>query len=83
MLSPRIRRKDEGGIVAINLVLFLGFALYAVVQLTRTTLAAQQIDCGKNQHAPRSLVAPARPGYEVPETNERSSASPAVWLFSG
>ena len=46
MLSLRRRRggEDEGGIVAINLVLFLGFALYAVVQLTRTTLAAQQID---------------------------------------
>ena len=45
MLSPlRFRRRDEGGIVAVNLVLFLGFALYAVVQLTRTTLAAQQID---------------------------------------
>lgn len=47
MLSParrRQRKEDEGGIVAINLVLFLGFALYAVVQLTRTTLAAQQID---------------------------------------
>ena len=44
MLSPIRRREDEGGIVAINLVLFLGFALYAVVQLTRTTLAAQQID---------------------------------------
>jgi methyl-accepting chemotaxis protein len=39
-----MRRRDEGGIVAVNLVLFLGFALYAVVQLTRTTLAAQQID---------------------------------------
>ena len=44
MLSRRIRRRDQGGIVAVNLVLFLGFALYAVVQLTRTTLAAQQID---------------------------------------
>jgi len=45
VLSPaRLRRQDEGGIVAVNLVLFLGFALYAVVQLTRTTLAAQQID---------------------------------------
>ena len=45
MLNPvRFRRRDEGGIVAVNLVLFLGFALYAVVQLTRTTLAAQQID---------------------------------------
>ena len=45
MLSPvRRRGEDEGGIVAVNLVLFLGFALFAVVQLTRTTLAAQQID---------------------------------------
>ena len=45
MLSPLRRREhDEGGIVAVNLVLFLGFALFAVVQLTRTTLAAQQID---------------------------------------
>jgi len=44
MLSLHRRRRDEGGIVAVNLVLFLGFALYAVVQLTRTTLAAQQID---------------------------------------
>jgi len=45
VLTPfRPRQGEEGGIVAINLVLFLGFALYAVVQLTRTTLAAQQID---------------------------------------
>ncbi len=44
LLSPHPRREDEGGIVAVNLVLFLGFALFAVVQLTRTTLAAQQID---------------------------------------
>jgi len=45
MLTPvRRRGEDEGGVVAINLVLFLGFALFAVVQLTRTTLAAQQID---------------------------------------
>lgn len=45
MLSPIRRRKgEEGGIVAVNLTLFLGFALYAVVQLTRTLLAAQQID---------------------------------------
>ena len=44
MLRLRFRRRDEGGIVAVNLVLFLGFALYAVVQLTRTALAAQQID---------------------------------------
>jgi len=45
MLTSIRRRSDsEDGIVAVNLVLFLGFALFAVVQLTRTTLAAQQID---------------------------------------
>lgn len=44
LLTRRRRKDDEGGIVAVNLVLFLGFALYAVVQLTRTTLAAQEID---------------------------------------
>jgi len=44
MLRLTTSRRDEGGIVAINLALFLGFALFAVVQLTRTTLAAQQID---------------------------------------
>ncbi|MEJ7764095.1 MAG: hypothetical protein WKF86_01240 [Acidimicrobiales bacterium] len=44
MLRPRRSAQDEGGVVAINLVLFLGFALYAVVRLTQTTLAAQQID---------------------------------------
>ncbi len=42
--TPLRRQDDEGGIVAVNLVLFLGFALFAVVQLTRTTIAAQQID---------------------------------------
>ena len=44
MRSRGVERRDQGGIVAVNLVLFLGFALYAVVQLTRTTIAAQQID---------------------------------------
>ncbi|MEO7557268.1 MAG: hypothetical protein ABIV94_11765 [Acidimicrobiales bacterium] len=34
----------KGAAVGINLCLVLAFALYAVVQLTRTTIAAQQID---------------------------------------
>lgn len=45
MMSMRDRfSSDERGVVGINLVLFLGFALYAVVQLTRTAIAAQDID---------------------------------------
>ena len=43
---PVIRRRAGGdsGAVAINLIIVLGFALYAVIQLTRVTLAAKQID---------------------------------------
>ncbi len=40
----RFRARGERGAVGANLTIFLAFALYAVVQLTRTTLAAQQID---------------------------------------
>ncbi|CAN5501662.1 hypothetical protein BH20ACT2_BH20ACT2_01350 [soil metagenome] len=40
----RGRCSDDRGAVAINLVVVLGFALYAVIQLTRTTIAAEQID---------------------------------------
>lgn len=44
MLTLRKGGGDEGGTVGINLVILLAFALYAVIQLTRTTVAAQQID---------------------------------------
>jgi hypothetical protein len=44
MLTFRLRRNDEGGVVGANLAIVLAFALYAVIQLSRTTLAAQQID---------------------------------------
>lgn len=39
-----MRANDERGIVGANLVIVLAFALYAVIQLSRTTLAAKQID---------------------------------------
>lgn len=42
--SARVRRRGEEGIVALNLAMTLAFALFAVIQLSRTTLAAQQID---------------------------------------
>jgi methyl-accepting chemotaxis protein len=44
MLSRPRDGRDERGTVGINLVIVLAFALYAVIQLTRTTVAAQQID---------------------------------------
>jgi small nuclear ribonucleoprotein (snRNP)-like protein len=39
-----LRRRDEGGIVGVNLALVIAFALYAVIQLSRVVLAASQID---------------------------------------
>ncbi len=38
------RRRGQQGVVGINLVVVLAFALYAVIQLSRVTLAAKQID---------------------------------------
>ncbi len=38
------RSRGEEGVVAINLVLVLAFALYAVIMLTNTTVQASQID---------------------------------------
>jgi len=36
--------RGQAGVVGANLTITLAFALFAVIQLTRTTLAAQQID---------------------------------------
>ena len=46
MLNLTVRRapRGEDGIVGVNLVLVLAFALFAVVMLTATTLSASQID---------------------------------------
>lgn len=46
MLSeiPSARMRGEAGVVGSVLVVVIAFALFAVIQLTRTTLAAQQID---------------------------------------
>ncbi|MGH9152120.1 MAG: hypothetical protein ACRD03_06955 [Acidimicrobiales bacterium] len=42
MLTPR--RRSEAGVVGANLAITLAFALFAVIQLSRTTIAAEQID---------------------------------------
>ncbi len=38
------RARGDDGVVGINLAIVLAFALYAVIQLSRVTLAAQEID---------------------------------------
>ena len=43
MRAPR-RTWGEAGIVGANLAIVVAFALFAVIQLTRTTIAAEQID---------------------------------------
>ncbi|MGH9157703.1 MAG: hypothetical protein ACRD1K_18135, partial [Acidimicrobiales bacterium] len=44
-LLRRLRRpRSQAGVVGANLAITLAFALFAVIQLTRTTLAAEQID---------------------------------------
>ncbi len=42
--ARRSSHRGEDGVVALTLAMTLAFALFAVIQLTRTTLAAQQID---------------------------------------
>lgn len=44
MLAAGERMKGERGIVAVNLTVTIAFALFAVIMLTKTTIAAQQID---------------------------------------
>ncbi len=38
------RRRGQAGVVGANLAIVIAFALFAVIQLTRTTIAAEQID---------------------------------------
>jgi methyl-accepting chemotaxis protein len=44
LLAAPGQKRGEGGIVAVNLTLTIAFALFAVIMLTKTTIAAQQID---------------------------------------
>ncbi len=44
-MTPRATRlREEHGVVAANLAITIGFALFAVIELTRTLLAANSID---------------------------------------
>ncbi len=55
----------ESGIVAVNLVLVVAFALYAVIQLSRTTLAVKQI---KNRV--ETITTEVGPGSNVSRLDE-------------
>ena len=58
-------RRNESGIVAVNLVLVIAFALYAVIQLSRTTLAVKQI---KNRV--QTITTEVGPGSNVSRLDE-------------
>ncbi len=58
-------RRDEKGIVALNLVLVIAFALYAVIQLSRTALAAKQI-----KQRVKTITTEVGPGSNVSRLDE-------------
>ncbi len=60
----RIRR-NQSGIVAVNLVLVIAFALYAVIQLSRTTLAVKQI-----RNRVETITTEVGPGSNVSRLDE-------------
>jgi hypothetical protein len=64
-LSRIMRPRSERGIVGINLVVVIAFALYAVIMLSRTTLAAKQID-----DRVRVIVGEIGPGSNVSRLDE-------------
>ena len=64
-MGKRVSRASEAGIVGVNLVLVIAFALYAVIMLSRTTLAAKQID-----DRVRVIVTEVGPGSNVSRLDE-------------
>ena len=62
---PITKRLGERGVVGVNLVLVIAFALYAVIMLSRTTLAAKQID-----DRVRVIVTEVGPGSNVSRLDE-------------
>jgi hypothetical protein len=64
-LRGRNAGKGDDGVVGVNLVLVIAFALYAVIMLSRTTLAAKQID-----DRVRVIVTEVGPGSNVSRLDE-------------
>ena len=58
-------RAGQAGIVGVNLVVVIAFALYAVIMLSRTTLAAKQID-----DRVRVIITEVGPGSNVSRLDE-------------
>jgi hypothetical protein len=58
-------RRDQRGIVGVNLTLVIAFALYAVIMLSWTTLSAKQID-----DRVRVIVTEVGPGSNVSRLDE-------------
>jgi hypothetical protein len=65
LTSGRLRGRGERGIVGFNLVLVIGFALYAVTQLSRVVLAASEID-----DRVKVIVTEVGPGSNVSRLDE-------------
>jgi hypothetical protein len=59
------RRRNESGIVAVNLALTIAFALFAVIELSRITLAAKQID-----QRVKTITTEVGPGSNVSRLDE-------------
>jgi len=59
------RRRNESGIVAVNLALTIAFALFAVIELSRVTLAAKQI-----KQRVRTITTEVGPGSNVSRLDE-------------
>ncbi len=59
------RRRDEKGIVAVNLALVIAFALFAVIELSRVALAAKQI-----KQRVKTITTEVGPGSNVSRLDE-------------
>src|SRR5215210_9511070 len=66
LLSPSRRRaRGESGIVAVNLARTIAFALFAVIELSRVTLAAKQI-----KQRVKTITTEVGPGSNVSRLDE-------------
>ena len=63
LLDPK--RRNESGIVAVNLALVIAFALFAVIELSRVTLAAKQI-----KQRVKTITTEVGPGSNVSRLDE-------------
>ncbi|MCA1683628.1 MAG: hypothetical protein LC708_00635 [Actinobacteria bacterium] len=59
------KRRNESGIVAVNLALTIAFALFAVIELSRVTLAAKQI-----KQRVKTITTEVGPGSNVSRLDE-------------